>query len=300
MKKRFIYASVLVLAIFTIAEVGLRMSGVNDFPVYQTDSSIGYVPAPNQAGAFLNENRWVINDRGMNIADDFSPFGANDLLLTGDSLVWGGNPLDQPQKLGAQLQERLPGKKVWPISAGSWSVENVVVWCDRNQDVVKETDTLVWVLNSGDFHAASEWKSDSTHPRQHPWSSVVATTQKVIMPKVRKLFSNPAGDDATQQPLINVASKAKFREQVEVFKNLGANVLIVLYPNRSEFSEVADSLDQYESFRRELTDAISDEITFLELKQDSRWNPDLYRDSIHPSGEGNRVLAAIISDRLNK
>ena len=36
----------------------------------------------------------------------------------------------------------------------------------------------------------------------------------------------------------------------------------------------------------------------LEVREDAQWQPHLYRDSIHPTADGNRVLASMIEKRL--
>src|ERR1700749_2777557 len=90
-------------AIFLIgaAEVATRLTGVADFPLYRADADLGYVLAPDQKGAFLNKNHWVYNEKSQG-AGPWHPNGKTDLLLLGDSLVLGGNPVDQPDRLGPQ------------------------------------------------------------------------------------------------------------------------------------------------------------------------------------------------------
>ena len=67
------------LLLAVLAEAGLRLAGVIDFPVYDTDEVIGYIPAPNQRGEFLNRNRWQINERSMG-SEHWHPHGQRDLL----------------------------------------------------------------------------------------------------------------------------------------------------------------------------------------------------------------------------
>jgi hypothetical protein len=45
------------------AEVGVRMAWFVDFPLYDADASIGYIPKANQRGNFLNKNDRVINEK---------------------------------------------------------------------------------------------------------------------------------------------------------------------------------------------------------------------------------------------
>jgi len=56
--------TVLVLLLL-VTEVGVRFSGLVDFPIYTVESAIGYIPTPSQSGTFFNKNPWVFNDRSM-------------------------------------------------------------------------------------------------------------------------------------------------------------------------------------------------------------------------------------------
>lgn len=302
--RRLHYSVLGLLVVTLLAEAGLRLSGITNFPVYSTDSEIGYVPSPNQVGSFLNANRWVINDRNMNVAAKFTPSGQQDLLLTGDSVVWGGNAYDQPDKLGSQLQTLLPSKRIWPISAGSWSVENVRVWCKRNSDVVREIDILVWVINDADFASASQWKTDATHPRSYPWSAIAYSLQKYVLPKLSKLcrFGNLAVKSGATPPAfaINLDSRRIFEDQLHEFSGNNTRCLLVLYPSRAQTAGENQPLQNYRIFRESLCGAIAQKAQLVEVLNEESWSVDWYRDDIHPSAHGCRVLAEIIRDHLER
>lgn len=110
------------LAIGLVTESVLRICGAIDFPIYETNAAIGYIPAANQRGSFLNKNEWHFNELSMG-AGTFKPGPWVDTLLIGDSVVLGGNPITQNDRLGAVL-ERAIGGRVWPVSAGSWAIRN--------------------------------------------------------------------------------------------------------------------------------------------------------------------------------
>ena len=80
-----------VLVLLVLSEVGLRLAGVTDFPVYDTDETIGYIPAPGQQGSFLNRNGWQVNERSMG-SDAWQPNGQRDVLLLGDSILYDAQP----------------------------------------------------------------------------------------------------------------------------------------------------------------------------------------------------------------
>ena len=107
-------------------------------------------------------------------AGAFKPKPALDMLLVGDSLVYGGNQYHPTERLGptlqALIQTRTAGTQVWPISAGSWSLRNELTWLRQNPQVLDQMHRIIIVLNSGDFDTttASSWSCELTHPRSRP------------------------------------------------------------------------------------------------------------------------------------
>jgi len=53
------------LILISLVSTVVRASGVLDFPTYQVDNGIGYIPSPDQKGMFLHLNDWAFNDRSM-------------------------------------------------------------------------------------------------------------------------------------------------------------------------------------------------------------------------------------------
>lgn len=274
-----------------LAEAGLRLAGVTDFPTYETDDTIGYIPAPAQSGAFLNKNRWQLNERSMG-SGPWQPDGQRDLVLLGDSIVWGGNPLDQPDKLGPQLQAVSGSRwRVWSAAAGSWSVRNQLAYLDRYPDVEAEADALVWVLNTGDLSAEpSRWHSDSTHPRSRPHSALLYVANKYAAPRLG--FSTGGGEPlpATDSSAISTLTASLLSQRLSALA-ASKQVLVVLYP---DINELDAPTDHYLRFKQVLTTAMNGCCALLELRDQPDWKADLYRDSIHPSPQGNRVLAHLI------
>lgn len=280
------------------AELATRATGVVDFPVYQVDDEIGYVLAPSQSGTFLNRNSWTLNEKSIN-AGPWEPNADRDILLVGDSLVWGGNPQDQSDRLGAQIEKILPDWAVWPISAGSWSVGNQLVYFERNPDVLEEGDIIVWVLNGGDLSPSSQWKFETTHPRSRPASALLHSFQKYVKPRIFKRSPQqhePNGIDveddnsrfdpkAISQFSAFVASESDTRD---------VKFLFIAYPGKSLVSGEDDKKEMYETFLDRLEQAAGRYGVVYDLRDSAVWTPDLYRDGSHPNVEGNRVLAGEI------
>ena len=96
-----------VLFVLLLLELGPRIIGLVSFPIYELDPDYKYVVKPNQHGAFLNYNDWVINSARMPIAAEFTSSEHPNALLIGNSIVFDGNPYKQSEKLTPLLQQAL-------------------------------------------------------------------------------------------------------------------------------------------------------------------------------------------------
>ena len=299
-----IAAGVLVVVLL-FAEIGVRATGVIDFPLYHADDVIGYIPEPNQQGSFLHKNTWILNDKSQGTTR-WAPNGNRDLLLLGDSLVWGGNMLRQEEKLGPLLEKKLPGWRVWPASAGSWSIANEVTYLDLHPDVESEADVIVWVVNTGDLDRPSRWSSEETHPRTRPISALVYAFKKYALPWISgKLRAAPPPDPAAappSMPALLPETEAALHARITKLRAEypGRKILFVLYADQSQLPPDAEADEAfYRKFRDHLRSNLDASIDIVEVRDDPRWKRALYRDGIHPSGAGDDVLAEIILEHLN-
>lgn len=296
-KKATLYSGFLVLVTLILvatAEMGARVAGTIDFPIYRVDDQIGYLPEPNQHGEYLRQNRWVVNDRSMSTGR-WEPNAARDLLLIGGSLVWGGNLLSQPQKIGPLLERKMLGWRVWPISAASWSVANEVAYLERNPDVQAETDVIVWVLNTEDFQGPSKWISEDIHPRKKPLSALWYLFQKYV------LSPFAPGGPGDRPAGIRAETESAFRDRLAQLQrqNPDREMLFMLYPKKDELRPAAAGAEAfYEKYRDRLREDLGAKATLVEVRDDSRWNAGLYRDDIHLSASGNAVLVDLIVEHL--
>lgn len=261
------------------AELALRLSGVLDFPLFTPGPPYGYIPSPSQSGAFMRRNDWVFNERSMGTARPFSPSSTlTDTLLVGDSIVSGGNPYRQAQRLGPQLEKRIGGH-VWPISANSWSMANELTYIRVNPDVARSVDEIVFVTNSQDFVEPSVWRSQTTHPTHRPVSAIAYIVGKKI-----------PGTWPPPKPAPLAADWAAFARSVK------RPVYVVAYPTEAE----AKSPELRRTHLLEpLRAVVGRDVKVIDVASDPRWLAAHYRDPIHPDAAATEVLAAIISDNLH-
>lgn len=258
-----------------LAEASVQISRISDFPLYDVNNRIGYIPKPNQSGAFLWRNDWVINELSMGTERPFQPSGRTGLLLVGDSLVFGGNPLAQDERLGPAL-ERATNWTVWPISAGSWGLQNQLTYLADHPEVVAGVDRIAFVLNSADFDKPSSFNSDYVTPREVGFPALPYILDRYVM----KPTAEGTPPHLLVPPRDAIAMLAAFaaRHPADVF----------LYPTKDELGDGCNWAPKALSAVAGLT------IHCVE----SGWLPHYYRDNIHPSGEGNDALARIMATRL--
>lgn len=273
-----------VLMAFILAELATRASGIGDFPLYDANNHIGYIPKPSQSGSFLNTRNWAFNSLSMG-GPEFMPSAAVDTLLIGDSVVLGGNPYRQDDRLGPQLQRQL-GQPVWPISAGSWALRNELIYLGDHPEVVAGVDRIVFVLNSGDFAEASSWACETTHPRSRPVLLTFYLFRKYVY------GWPPCG---TPHPDLTVPPGDWKPEIAAFFAHTTKEVAIFLYPNKAESGDTAQRERELEMHAAALmAGAGAKPIRIYSIGRDRRWQANYYRDDIHPTVDGIRVLADII------
>jgi hypothetical protein len=257
-----------IVVICAAIEILLRLF-VN-FPLYSSDNFVGYWLRPNQKGNYLFLNDWYFNEKSMGVETPFKTSSNFDLLLVGDSVVLGGNPFRQHDKLGPVIQ-RETRWSVWPVSAGSWALQNELSFLDRNRDLRRNVDAIVFVVNSGDFAQPSSWSSELTHPRSYPASYLWYFVQK---------FGFGPTDGTTAA--LRVPQKDVLGMWREFNRSANIPIIVVAYPSPEQAGRNCDWVPR--EFK-----AYGQWICY----PNSRLASD-YRDAMHPSKSGNARLAKFI------
>jgi|GEM_PF-582554 len=296
------YAISMIFILFFLCEIGLRVAGVMDQPLFRRDGQLGYVVAPAQSGAFLNQNRWEFNKLSMG-AGPYDPAGHVNILLVGNSVIYGGNPLDQPQKPGPQLQSLAGGRvRVWPMATSGWHTGNEIAFLKKNGGALQNADALVWQLDSGDFDGKSSWSDPFQEPIHPPLIATWFLFGKYIIPRTWDRVFPPPGEPITKDMI-----EKNFQEFQKFIRILRARhpVLVILlawYPQKVELLD-APAADRalYEKYGGLLKDmAQPPMLRFVDIAREPEWNAANYRDFIHENAVGSRVLAAIFLRELKK
>jgi hypothetical protein len=272
-------------------ELATEVSGIVDVPLYDANRHIGYIPKPNQSGSFLRKNDWAFNELSMGTSKPFNPTDVFDLLLVGDSIVFGGNPYKQSDRLGPQIEQQSAGWTVWPISAGSWGIQNELTYLTDHPEVVAGVDAIAVISNSGDFYGPSSWRSEITHPTYKHFPAFFYAIHRYLFPSVlapsyRPNMLVPASDWEKQLRSIALSSNKP--------------IFIFFYPDQKEQSDRNLRAIQLDSRLSAVRVAAGDKVKVFQIGDDSGWSNRLYRDEIHPTVEGTTILARIIRQQIER
>jgi len=274
--RKLLLRSVLAITLcLAIAEVTARFAF--DFPLYAADDEVGYWPAPNQMGSFLFRNDWAFNSTSLGVAEEFRPSDKFDLLLVGDSIVYGGNGLRQGDKLGPAI-EQATGWQVWPAAAGSWGLQNELAFLRRHPKLVAGADLIVFVANSGDFTTPSVWRSPYSHPREYPALFLSYLFARYV--------AHPGEDPPAPFP---VPQRNVLADWTSFVETAGKPVLAVSYSSQAQAGQNCGWMPQ--SFKSVGAWICYDGKAVL--------GPSGFRDDIHPSVKGDHVLAQRIIEFVN-
>lgn len=277
-----------------LIELGVRVAGLADFPLYLRDSYYGYAPRPNQSGRFLRQNQWVFNDRGMGVDEPWRPSGRTDILFVGNSIVLGGNPYDQKDKLAPLMQAQLQAScAVWPVAAGGWTSVNEFRFLERHADVVAGTDFFLWEYMAHQMGGLNPWSRDTAHPTDRPtWATgyVVRkaldqrfpSTPRFVLPDVAQAAHNYAQFETMLERLVEASGR----------KPAG---ILFLYPDQAQLA-LARSGAEWLPDRAEVERVTARHgVVLIDIAAFPQWTAALYKDGIHPTRDGNAVLASILS-----
>ncbi len=281
------------LALLVAAEVIVRGVGLVDFPVYAVDSQVGYYPQPNQAGRLMQKRHWVFNDRSMGIAAPWKATDKTDILLIGNSVVLGGTPYDQPAKVTPLMQSQLAATcAVWPVATGGWSAVNALNFLERNTDIVDGNDFFVWEYMAHGLTRPTAWLGEAKFPTHTPlWAG------GYVMHKWLDewIASPPAQVPATAATVAD--NYQRFEAMLSRLARAGhrrGSGIVLLYPDRNQLAGARLGLEWMPERPRIERMARDHGLLIVDVASQPQWTDTLYRDDVHPTPQGNAVLAGIL------
>lgn len=305
MRSRWLLAFLgLLVLLLALAELGARLLlGLGDPVLYVADPEVEYMLRPDQDVKRFG-HRIVVNHFGMRsrpIAENKGDEREPRILVMGDSVVNGGNRIDQSELATARLEQQLAatlGRPVWVgnASAGSWGPANQLAWAHRFSFL--DADAIVFVLSS---HDASDVPTfgpldPTAQPETKPVSALLEGARNYL-PRLLSMNSSQSAPSAELQSHLRLPDEAamqSFRQLVQAAQGTGACVSLVQHATEAELSGgFGPGHGALQSAAVELGIARLDDADAL--LEASRRSPNPYQDNIHLNAVGQDVLARVLS-----
>jgi hypothetical protein len=287
--------AIVVVAGAITTEIGIRASGMVDFPIYDHNDSIGYIVRPNQSGRFLDKNGWAFNDLSMPIAESWNPKARPNLLLIGNSIIMGGNPYDQKDKVTPLLQAKLGDNvSVWPVAIGGWTIVNEAAYLEQHPDVAKSANYFIWEYMQGELNQLATWHSDYVFPSHKPLWATGYVLRRYVLPKFIH-FGNAS--ELPPTGALDTANLARFERQIDVLcKAVGKDTsgTLFLYPTKAQLEKEREGKEWLPERAAILQVAEKHRLRVVDLAVHPEWKETLYREGTHPTVEGNQVITKCI------
>ncbi|MGA2847540.1 MAG: SGNH/GDSL hydrolase family protein [Terracidiphilus sp.] len=249
---------------------------------------------------FLRQNRWVFNNRSMGTETQWNPALHPNILLIGNSIVAGGNPLDQKDKLCPLIQKAMgPGYSIWPIAVGGWTNLNETAYLQRNPDVEASANFFVWEYMVGGTSKLAPWSSDYGFPRKRPlWASWYIFRRYILARFIPIPSELPPTGPAT------VTGMQMFRNEIgRISAATGRRTpgLLFLYPQRNQFLAARSGIEWLPERAQIEEIARTQNLKIVDVTRSPQWRTDLYRDGeTHPNEEGDAILATILAGSIEQ
>lgn len=295
-------------------EVLLRLLfGLGNPVLSQADTYTGYRFQPNQTllrfGKRIEYNQYSQRSEPINPQ---KPEGILRILMVGDSVLNGGNPIDQKQIITEQLKAKLKASgqptEVLNASAGSWGIGNQLGYLKAFG--IFNSDAVILQIGTHDLTQPTSTSERVGHDPNYPVHSLSAiqeaSTRYIIPRFLGNVNLNPFSNQ--EIPQISPAQEAQqFQKNMEFFKaavklvrDKSRPIYILFTPNRydlipkpatppykPEFMQVLKSLqvsvfDTYEIWSKLPTNVVE---TY-------------FRDEVHLSEVGYKVAANLIFQQL--
>lgn len=308
--KKLSFITFIAVSLFAAGEGAARFYlGFGTPPLSISHSTIEYMLRPNQN---LNRfgNRFIVNKYGMR-AEPFSQHKQTDdirIMVFGDSIVNGGNLTDHSDLATTLLKEDLQKTLdkevvVGNVSAGSWGPGNWLAYA--REFGFFDADAVALVISSHDYddNPTFEPLDEGTQPTKRPPSALFEGIFKYLpqyLPKIK--IRDSVREDKNDKYATQEQAISKSLQDLRNFLQLASSqVDAVIVLQHWELSEIQNNLAEPGYKRiKDVCDQAGVETISLAPTFRHAVESDLspYRDHIHPSATGQRLIADTLLESL--
>ena len=270
-----------------LADIGLRALGVGNFALFERGGPSYYKMASNQKGRFRRSFNWLYDQRGMRTNVDIDSLRGHVILL-GDSVVDGGNALDQSQTLAALLT-KVSGQIVYPVACHGWALGNELEALAEMPEW-QEARQLIWIVNTGDFDDLCKGGSEYSFPTRRPFWLLLWLIRRYLY-RTNPIWWPWRRPEvvAVERSDLRTAAVARF---AEVAAQFSGEIILLRYPmcgpnvTREGFYDVLAG--------------VKPGIRQITIGHTSDWGCNCYMDHIHPNAYGVELIAEEIAPLIGK
>lgn len=279
----------ILVSLIVLVELTARFYGLTNYPLYDASTEYEYLLKPNQ-NTTIYRNRFATNEFSMRS----NPITEQDsiiVLLLGDSVINGGNTIDQDSLASTKLEKELLhtyGKKVrvLNISDKTWSPDNIAAYLKRFG--VFKADLFLLVANSGDAFDPMTFQPivgvASSHPAQNDafaWPKLAVKAWDTLEDRYFRPEESEKKDIKTPEQPQNLVKGFAYLDSLS--KQLKIPFTVYLHLSQPELAK--NTVDRgglvIEAFCKK--NQIPIHINHMK--------PDMFNDDIHLNSKGQSELA---------
>lgn len=312
-RKRLLFSLAGVVALVVATESFARYRlGLGDPPLSMSDLDTAYLFRANQTcrrfGNLIHYNAYSMR------SDDFPARKSRRdefrVMVIGDSVINGGAQTDQSQLCTSILQKELSQKLNRPvvvgnISAGGWGPLNE--WPYIRKHGLFDADVVVIVLSSHDasspFPTRAIAGADPSFPDHKPWCATWEAITRYLpkyLPALGKAGSNEGFSEGVDDPKVVDQCIASIRSMLHTAKSVEAKVYVALHWTQKELAKARETRNWQPKGHAILAAAAQEAgAVVVDLYEcEATGKPTTYRDDIHLSAEGQKLLAGTLKDAV--
>jgi lysophospholipase L1-like esterase len=304
---------IFIAAAFVTLEVTLRLIfALGRPPLSQADPDTGYRFQPNQNilhfGKRIKYNQY--SQRSEPIAPE-KPLGVVRILMTGDSVLNGGTPIDQAQIISELLKTRLSSSQrpveVLNASAGSWGIGNELGYLRKFG--IFQSDAVILQIGTHDLTQHTSTSAAVRRNRNSPDRAPLLATEELITRYILpRLFLLTASNSSSPTPqVLKREDDKQFQQnmqQLQAMVNLvrakQIPVFVLFTPNREDLIPTPKTpkyKSQFLQVLKELQVPVFDTHTTWSSLPTTTVDS-FFIDHVHLNEAGNQAVVDLISKEL--
>lgn len=286
----------LFLCVFVLAESAARYFGLHQYPLFVESSEFEFIHKPNQA-TLIYRNKFLTNEYSMR-SKQITKNDTSVVLLLGDSVVNGGNTIDQDELASTILENTLTEKmgrsiRVLNISSYSWGPDNIYAYLKKYGTF--NANLMIYVCNSNDAVDHMTFGKIVGTSNMHPNKNNVFGVSKLFekgLNYFKGILDRASGMYQIKPKSLNKGISdlnnlnKGFSDLYNLSNKLNVPLLVYMHPDVEEIIN-----KQYSSKGQSIIDFFKNKNVIILNELSLGIKKEYYKDNIHYNAEGQLFLS---------